>query len=77
MKNPITRPFVFAATCALLALSGCTTQEGPTVPTDPNAAPVIRGKEPAPAPIPQKNVPPDASSLDHKNPDQRIDQPKN
>ena len=62
---------------ALLALAGCrSVDEGPVAPPDPNAKQVIMGKEPEHAPIPQKDVPPGESSLSHKKPDERIDQPK-
>lgn len=64
------------AAAAMISLTGCSVAEGPTVATDPNAKPLIMGQEPEHAPIPQKNVPEGESSLSHKNPDQRIDQPK-
>jgi hypothetical protein len=60
--------------CALLTACFQTT-EGPALPPDPNAQNVIYGKEPQHAPIPQKDVPADESSLTHKKPDQRIDRP--
>lgn len=77
MKNPAPRLLALLAATTLVVLTGCTTvDEGPVAPTNPNAKPIIQGTEPAPAPIPQKNVPEGESSLSHKNPDQRIDQPK-
>ena len=77
MKHPTPRFLALIAATALVALAGCTTvDEGPVAPTNPNAKPIIQGTEPAPAPIPQKNVPEGESSLSHKNPDQRNDQPK-
>lgn len=61
----------------LTALAGCTSvSEGPANPPAPNQQQQIIGKEPEHAPIPQKDVPPGESPLTHKNPDERIDQPK-
>ncbi len=61
----------------LAVLAGCTSvSEGPANPPDPNQQQQIIGQEPAHAPIPQKDVPPGESPLAHKNPDERIDQPK-
>ena len=64
---------------AVFALSGCrTVEEGPASPPDPNAQgqQILRGREPEHAQIPEKNISEGESSLTHKNPDQRIDQPK-
>lgn len=77
MKTTLSRFFTGAALAALLLSAGCrTVDEGPVVTPDPNQPPVITGKEPAPAAIPQKADPGSASPLDHKTPDERIDQPK-
>jgi len=63
----------------MLAGTGCQTsvQEGPTTANtgNPNSRPTMMGKEPTPAPIPQKESPADQSSLAHPVPDQRIDKP--
>ena len=62
---------------SLAVLAGCTSvSEGPVNPPGPNQQQQIIGKEPEHAPIPQKDVPPGESPLTHKNPDERIDQPK-
>lgn len=53
-----------------LATTGCVSrvQEGPALPPSdqPN---IIRGTEPEPEPIPQKDVPTGQSSLRHNQPD--------
>lgn len=76
MKHTRTAP-VFAALAAIaLLITGCrSVNEGPSLPPDPNAQNEIRGIEPKPARIPQKNVPEGESSLRHNKPDQRIDKP--
>ncbi len=67
---------VFATLAAALLVTGCrTVDEGPSLPPDPNAQNEIRGIVPKPAPIPQKNLSDDESSLRHNKPDQRIDKP--
>ncbi len=67
----------FTALSLLAILAGCTSvSEGPVNAPDPNQQQQIIGKEPEHAPIPQKDVPPGESPLTHKNPDERIDQPK-
>lgn len=77
MKNFSVRLFTSAALGAILLSAGCrSVGEGPAMPTDPNRPPVITGKEPEHAPIPQKTVPAGDSSLSHPKPDERIDQPK-
>jgi hypothetical protein len=59
----------------LLAPTACRTVEtGPGLPPDPNQRGVIYGTEPAPASIPQKDIPAGESSLRKKGPDKRIDQ---
>ena len=77
MKTSFLRLLSCAALGAILLSAGCrTVDEGPVIPTDPNQRPVIMGKEPEHAPIPQKTIPGGESSLEHKKPDERIDQPK-
>jgi hypothetical protein len=77
MKNFFVRLFSCAALGVIIFSVGCrTVDEGPVIPTNPNQPPVITGKEPEHAPIPQKTVPEGDSSLSHKTPDERIDQPK-
>jgi hypothetical protein len=67
---------VFAA-AVLGALAACrTVDEGPSTMPQPGQGGVIMGKEPEPAPIPQKDVPEGQSSLRKTGPDKRIDQPK-
>lgn len=77
MKTSFPRLLSCAALGAILLSVGCrTVDEGPVIPTNPNQPPVITGQEPKHAPIPQKAVPEGESSLEHKKPDERIDQPK-
>ena len=77
MKNLSVRLLSSAALGVVLLSAGCrTVDEGPVIPTNPNQPPVITGQEPKHAPIPQKAVPEGDSSLSHKKPDERIDQPK-
>lgn len=54
---------VFAA-LALSLLAACQpVSTGPVLPPDPNARTSVYGKEPKPAPIPQKDIPEGKSSL--------------
>jgi|GEM_PF-1389223 len=52
-------------------LSGCAVTEGPVNP-GPSQPSLIRGKEPEPAPIAQRDVPPGESSLKKTKPDQPL-----
>lgn len=76
MKTNLRLVFATLSLGSLLAVTACTSVgEGPAnPPSSGNQA--IMGKEPEPAPIPQKNVPAGDSSLSHKKADERIDQPK-
>jgi hypothetical protein len=77
MKNPTALLGICAVLGSLLLTAGCrSVDEGPVAPADPGQKAVIQGTEPAPTPIPQKTVPAGDSPLDHKAPDQPIDQPK-
>lgn len=48
----------------LVLLAACQpVRSGPVLPPDPNARTSVYGKEPKPAPIPQKSIPDGKSSL--------------
>ena len=77
MKNRLSLCLAVWFGSSLMLATGCrSVSNGPVVPADPNQRPIIYGKEPQHAPIPQKDVPPGESSLQKKAPDTRIDQPK-
>jgi hypothetical protein len=76
MNTKLSARLLFAA-AALCALSACRSVDtGPGTTPEPGQQGVIYGKEPAHAPIPQKDVPEGESSLRKTGPDERIDKPK-
>jgi len=69
---------LFFAGATLGTLAACRSVEtGPATSPNPGQQGVIYGQEPAHAPIPQKSVPAEESSLRKTGPDERIDKPKN